>query len=52
VIAGSIAIVTGSDTEKSRTDGKDSSGKYVWMDIFSRRGGEWKAVASQFTKVP
>jgi ketosteroid isomerase-like protein len=49
---GDTAIVTGSDTEKSKADGKDMSGKYVWTDVFVKQNGKWKAVASQATKVP
>jgi len=29
------------------TEGKDSSGKYVWMDVFEKREGKWQAVRSQ-----
>jgi hypothetical protein len=47
----STAIVTGSDTEKSVYNGKDSSGKYVWTDVFVNRNGRWQAVASETTKV-
>jgi ketosteroid isomerase-like protein len=46
-VVGSTAIVQGSDTEKSSTKGKDSSGKYVWMDVFANRAGKWQAVRSQ-----
>jgi len=46
-VIGSIAIVQGSDTEKSMTKGKDSSGKFLWMDVFANRGGKWQAVRSQ-----
>jgi len=46
-VVGSVAIVQGSDTEKSTTKGKDSSGKYVWMDVFVKRGDKWVAVRSQ-----
>ena len=46
-VIGTIAIVQGSDTEKSTTKGKDSSGKYVWTDVFANRGGKWQAVRSQ-----
>jgi ketosteroid isomerase-like protein len=46
-VLGSVAVVQGSDTEKSITNGKDSSGKYVWMDVFVKRGGKWVAVRSQ-----
>lgn len=50
-VIGSVAIVQGSDTEKSMAKGKDSSGKYVWMDVFANRGGKWQAVRSQVAMV-
>ena len=50
-VIGSTATVQGSDTEKSTTKGKDSSGKYVWMDVFANRGGKWQAVRSQVAMV-
>ena len=46
-VVGSIAIVQGSDTEESTMKGKDSSGKYVWTDVFAKRDGKWQAVRSQ-----
>jgi ketosteroid isomerase-like protein len=46
-VLGNIAVVQGSDTEKSTSKGKDSSGKYVWMDVFAKIGGKWQAVRSQ-----
>lgn len=48
---GNTAVVTGSDTEKSTYKGKDSSGKYVWTDVFVNRNGRWQVVASQSTKL-
>lgn len=50
-VLGNVAVVQGSDTEKSTTDGKDSSGKFVWMDVFVKRDGKWVAVRSELTKV-
>jgi ketosteroid isomerase-like protein len=50
-IFGNVAVVTGSDTEKSKEHGKDSSGKYIWTDVFVNQNGKWKAVASQSAKV-
>lgn len=49
---GTTAIVTGRDSERSTDHGLDSSGEYVWTDVFVRQGGKWKAVASQSSKVP
>src|ERR1043165_4272645 len=49
---GETAVVTGSDTETSTAEGKDTSGKYIWTDVFVKQGGKWKAVASQSTKAP
>ena len=50
-VLGITAVVTGSDTEKSTYKGKDSSGKYVWTDVWVMRDGRWQAVASQSVKV-
>lgn len=50
-VIGSIAVVQGSDTEKSSNKGKDTSGKWVWMDVFVNRDGKWQAVRSQSAMV-
>jgi len=50
-VIGSVAVVQGSDTEKSTTNGKDTSGKWVWMDVFVRRDGKWVVVRSQSAMV-
>ena len=50
-VLGSVAVCQGSDTEKSTAKGKDSSGKYVWMDVFAKRDGKWVAVRSQSAMV-
>lgn len=41
---GITAVVNGSSTW-SQGDGK--SGRYIWTDIFAKRGGRWQVVASQ-----
>jgi ketosteroid isomerase-like protein len=46
-VLGNVAVVQGSDTETSTSNGKDSSGKYAWMDVFVKRNGNWVAVRSQ-----
>lgn len=51
-VFGNTAIVIGSDTEKSKDSGKDTSGKYVWTDVFIKQAGKWKAISSHSTKVP
>jgi len=48
---GTTAVITGSDSEKSTEAGKDSSGNYVWTDVFVKQNGTWRAVASQSTRV-
>ena len=50
-VIGTVAIVQGSDTEKSSFKGKDTSGKWVWMDVFALRDGKWQAVRSQSAMV-
>jgi ketosteroid isomerase-like protein len=50
-VMGSVAIVQGSDTEKSTTNGKDTSGKWVWTDVFAKRDGKWQVVRSQTAMV-
>ena len=49
-VYGNTAIVNGSDTEKSTWQEKDSSGTYVWTDVFVNRNGKWQAVNSQSVK--
>ncbi|HVN42731.1 MAG TPA: nuclear transport factor 2 family protein [Steroidobacteraceae bacterium] len=48
---GTVAVVHGSDMEKSSSKGKDTSGKWVWTDVFEKRQGKWLAVRSQATPV-
>jgi ketosteroid isomerase-like protein len=48
---GNVGVVQGSDTEKSSMNGKDTSGKWVWMDVFAKRDGKWVAVRSQSAKL-
>jgi len=50
-LMGNVAVVQGGDTEKSSTHGEDSSGKWVWTDVFVKRDGRWQAVRSQSAKV-
>lgn len=47
----SVGIVQGSNTRKSSHDGKDTSGKFAWTDLFAKRDGKWVAVRSQVGRV-
>jgi hypothetical protein len=42
-VLGSVAVVQASD-------GKQSSGKFAWMDVFVKRDGKWVIVRSQSTE--
>jgi len=48
---GNVAVVQGGDTEKSSTHGEDTSGKWVWTDVFVKKDGRWQAVRSQSARV-
>ena len=50
-VLGNMAVVQGSDTEKSTSKGKDTSGKWAWMDVFEKHDGKWQAVRSQSAMV-
>jgi ketosteroid isomerase-like protein len=50
-IFGNTAIVSGTEIETSQYRGKDSSGKYIWTDVFVQHKGRWQAVSSQSTKL-
>ena len=45
-VLGSTAVVTGSNDATSVENGKESTGHYVWLDVFAKRNGKWLAVAS------
>ena len=46
-VFGNTAVVTGSNDEKSSRKNMDTSGHYVWTDVFVNRQGRWQVVASQ-----
>jgi ketosteroid isomerase-like protein len=45
-VLGDVAVVQGIVTEKRTDDGKDTSGRFVWMDVFVKRAGQWACVRS------
>lgn len=50
-VFGDTAVVTGTDDETTTHDGKETTGHYVWTDVFVKRHGQWLAVASQTAQV-
>jgi hypothetical protein len=50
-VFGEIAVVTGSAYQKSSNKATDTSGHYVWTDVFVKRAGRWQAVNSQDTLI-
>jgi uncharacterized protein (TIGR02246 family) len=45
------AIVLGLETEKSQTNGQDSSGQFRFLDTWHKRDGRWLCVASAAIQV-
>jgi hypothetical protein len=50
-LMGDIAIVQGVDEEVTSVDGRDTSGKWAFTDVFARRDGVWAAVASHTSEI-
>jgi hypothetical protein len=50
-VVGDTGIVQGVDEEVTSVDGKDTSGKWAFTDVFARRGGRWVAIASHTSKI-
>jgi hypothetical protein len=50
-VVGRIGIVQGVDDEVTSVDGKDTSGKWSFTDIFEYRNGQWVAIASHTAEV-
>lgn len=51
-VFGLVAIVSAGDVEKSTYKGKDTSGHYVWTNVYLNREGLWQVVATQGSKLP
>ena len=50
-IVGTIGIVQGVSTEVTRINGKDTSGRWGFTDVFEFRGGRWVAIASHTSEL-
>lgn len=47
-----VAVVIGGHTEKSKFEGRDTSGRYRWTEVWVKRDGRWQVVAGQIGKIP
>ena len=43
-VFGNVAIAQGSSMEKRTRNGRDTSGRFVWVDILEKRAGKWVVV--------
>jgi ketosteroid isomerase-like protein len=48
---GDGALVSGVTDEQSSYQGKDTSGRFRWMDVWVRRAGSWVCVGSSVTRI-
>jgi ketosteroid isomerase-like protein len=49
---GDMALLSGRTHMTGKYDGKPFDSNYRYIDIYSRRGGDWKIVSVQITKFP
>lgn len=45
------AVVSGISDEQSSYRGKDTSGRFRWMDVWVQRSGRWTCVASTVARI-
>jgi ketosteroid isomerase-like protein len=51
-VYGDVALLSGRTRMTGRYQGKAFSSHYRYIDIYVRRGGEWKIVSVQISKIP
>ena len=51
-IYGDVALLSGRTRMTGRYQGKPFTSHYRYIDIYVRRGGEWKIVSVQISKIP
>lgn len=49
---GDVALLSGRTRMTGRYDGKPFSTHYRYIDVYVRRGSDWKIVSVQITKLP
>lgn len=50
-VFGEVALVSGISEEISSYRGRDTSGRYRWMDVWVRRGRRWVCVKSTVARI-
>ena len=50
-VYGNAAVVSGISDEQSSYRGKDTSGRFRWMDVWVQRAGRWECVASTVARI-
>ena len=50
-VFGNVAVASAGVSEKRLRNGKDVSGKFVWMDLLENRDGKWVVVRSAGARV-
>ena len=50
-VVGDIGIVQGISQEVTSVDGRDTTGRWSFTDVFRRDDGQWKAIASHTSEV-
>lgn len=50
-VNGDTAIVTYYSTEKSKFQGRDTSGRYLNTDVFVKRAGRWQCIAGHVSRL-
>jgi ketosteroid isomerase-like protein len=50
-VVGDIGIVQGVSQEVTSVDGRDTSGRWSFTDVFRKDDGQWKAIASHTSEV-
>lgn len=50
-VYGNTALVSGISDEQSSYRGKDTSGRFRWMDVWVRRADQWRCVASTVARI-
>jgi ketosteroid isomerase-like protein len=51
-VYGDVALLSGRTRMTGRYKGKQFTSHYRYIDIYVRRGGEWKIVSVQISKIP